>query len=64
MITELKRIKNRMVFRRIGNYYGNLFDSDHFMGRSAFQDSWIAPKNKYELKQGQNQKTTKGKVLK
>ena len=45
-IMELARIKNRNVFRRIGNYYGGLFDSDHFMGRSALQDSWIAPKNK------------------
>lgn len=61
---ELDRIRNRMVFHRIGNIYGSLFDNDHFMGRSAFQVSWIAPKNKFELKQDHNLKPIKETTLK
>jgi len=61
---ELERIKNKMVFRRIGNCYGSLIDPYHFMGRSAFQDSWIAPKNKSGLKPEKDLKTTNGVALK
>lgn len=34
-------------FHRIGDRYARLFDLDHFMGRSAFEESWMvkAPKN-------------------
>lgn len=34
-------------FHRIGDRYATFFDLDHFMGRSAFEESWIvkAPKN-------------------
>ena len=46
---KLEKINNS-VFRRIGNYYGSLIDPYHFMGRSAFQISWISPKNKSGLK--------------
>lgn len=28
-------------FHRIGNRYETFFGSDHFMGRSAFEDSWM-----------------------
>lgn len=28
-------------FHRIGDRYATLFDGDHFMGRSAFEDSWL-----------------------
>ena len=56
---ELERIKNRMVFRRIGNCYGSLFDPFHFMGRSPFQDSWMATKCKSGLKPERDLKTTK-----
>ncbi|MBL6449353.1 Hsp20/alpha crystallin family protein [Fulvivirga sp. 29W222] len=28
-------------FHRIGDRYATLFDSDHFLGRSAFEDSWM-----------------------
>lgn len=28
-------------FHRIGDSYGHLFNSDHFMGRDAFEDTWM-----------------------
>ncbi len=28
-------------FHRIGDCYGHLFDSSHFMGRNAFDDLWM-----------------------
>jgi len=30
-------------FHRIGDRYRHMLGSDHFMGRDAFADSWIAP---------------------
>lgn len=34
-------------FHRIGNRYATMFDLDHFLGRSAFEDSWMTkpPRN-------------------
>ncbi|UII30468.1 hypothetical protein LVD17_19430 [Fulvivirga ulvae] len=32
-------------FHRIGDRYNTLFGSDHFMGRSAFEDSWMSRTN-------------------
>ncbi|MEQ9402407.1 MAG: Hsp20/alpha crystallin family protein [Cyclobacteriaceae bacterium] len=32
-------------FSRIGNTYGHFIDTDHFMGRDACADTWIAPTN-------------------
>lgn len=29
-------------FHRIGDVYGHLFDGEHFLGRSPFEDSWMA----------------------
>ena len=60
---KFERIKNT-VFRRIGNYYGSLIDPYHFMGRSAFQDSWILTMKKSGLKPERDLKTTKGVALK
>ncbi|MEQ6120739.1 Hsp20/alpha crystallin family protein [Reichenbachiella sp. MALMAid0571] len=37
-----KTLKNS-PFHRIGNKYGHLIDTDHFLGRDIFQDTWIAP---------------------
>ncbi len=37
-------------FRRIGDAYGRFIDSEHFMGRDAFQDTWIAPANVSKMK--------------
>lgn len=34
------RIRNN-PFQRIGDSYGHFFDPHHFMGRSAFEDSWL-----------------------
>ena len=31
----------RSPFQRIGDTYGNFFDPDHFLGRSAFEDNWM-----------------------
>jgi hypothetical protein len=45
----LARIRNRMVFWRIKRCPNGLFDSDHFMGISAFQVHHEEPK-KSELK--------------
>ena len=41
-----KNLQNRHVFRRIGNAYQNLIDRDHFMGRSAFEDTWLSATKK------------------
>ncbi|OEK01015.1 hypothetical protein BFP97_05595 [Roseivirga sp. 4D4] len=38
-----RRIKSS-PFHRIGDAYGSFFDGEHFLGRNAFDDSWIAPK--------------------
>ncbi|MEO9485220.1 MAG: Hsp20/alpha crystallin family protein [Ekhidna sp.] len=38
---NLYRRKNH-VFGRIGDRYSSFIDPDHFMGRNAFEDSWIA----------------------
>ncbi|MTI21772.1 Hsp20/alpha crystallin family protein [Fulvivirga sp. RKSG066] len=34
-------------FHRIGDRYATMFDLDHFLGRNAFEDSWMAmpPRN-------------------
>lgn len=37
-----RRIKSG-PFHRIGDVYGRFFNPDHFMGRSAFDDSWLTP---------------------
>lgn len=41
-------------FHRIGDTYNTLFGSDHFMGRSAFEDSWLSktPKARTEIPTG------------
>ena len=31
------------VFGRFGDRYNTFIDPDHFLGRNAFEDSWIAP---------------------
>ena len=36
------KLRNRL-FHRIGNQYRSFLDRDHFLGRSAFEDPWIAP---------------------
>jgi len=50
----LERIKNRMVFWRIKRCPNGLFDSDHFMGASAFEIHYKAPK-KPDLVKGQEE---------
>lgn len=37
-----RRIKSG-PFHRIGDVYGHFFNPDHFLGRSAFDDSWLTP---------------------
>ena len=36
------KLRNRL-FHRIGDQYRSFLDRDHFLGRSAFEDPWIAP---------------------
>lgn len=41
------------TFHRIGNRYANLFNEEHFLGRSAFEDSWMAkPPTNVKHKEG------------
>ena len=44
-----KQLKNRHVFRRFGDAYKCLFDREHFMGRSAFEDTWLSPTKKKSI---------------
>ena len=39
MIPKLKK-RTQHTFDRIGNSYAPYIDAEHFMGRSAFDDSW------------------------
>ena len=34
------------TFHRIGDRFGEFIDKDHFMGRTPFQDNWMAPDKK------------------
>ncbi|OJJ15684.1 hypothetical protein BKI52_38015 [marine bacterium AO1-C] len=34
------------TFQRIGDRFGEIIDKDHFMGRTAFQENWMAPDKK------------------
>ncbi|GAA0192651.1 hypothetical protein GCM10009122_55530 [Fulvivirga kasyanovii] len=40
-------------FHRIGDRYASFFDFDHFMGRSAFEDSWMVKPPTNVKKQGE-----------
>ncbi|MEP1096592.1 MAG: Hsp20/alpha crystallin family protein [Cyclobacteriaceae bacterium] len=33
--------RRNTVFDRIGNRYGSFIDSDHFLGRNAFDENWM-----------------------
>ncbi|MDX1629051.1 MAG: Hsp20/alpha crystallin family protein [Fulvivirga sp.] len=45
----LLRINNG-PFQRIGDRYSTLFGSDHFMGRTAFEDGWLTAKTPANIK--------------
>ncbi|MEO9870605.1 Hsp20/alpha crystallin family protein [Ekhidna sp.] len=56
---NLHRRKNH-VFGRIGDRYSSFIDSDHFLGRNAFEESWMTrpvtnvreDESQYELEVG------------
>ena len=59
-----KQLKNRHVFKRFGDAYRCLFDRDHFMGRSAFEDTWLSPtKKKYTNDSETQTKINRPKML-
>ncbi len=39
-------------FSRIGDRYATFIDSDHFLGRNASADTWLAPANSSKKKRG------------
>lgn len=46
-----RRIKSG-PFHRIGDTYSHFFNPDHFLGRSAFDDSWLVPEILSNVKKG------------
>ncbi len=43
----------RGPFHRIGDAYSHFFNTEHFMGRTPFDDSWLAPKIPSNVKKTQ-----------
>lgn len=47
-----RRVKSG-PFHRIGDTYGHFINPEHFMGRSAFDDSWLVPEILSNVKKGE-----------